>query len=311
MGNNYFRRRLRVTLTSKLKGESLIFGDFVDIDKNFVMQGKIIKYPFTQMDELDLTIYNLNPITRGNIIAGEYFDITIEAGYYDGNFGQIYKGYVLRVISGDEDAITTITRFICTDSKEFYNLGFINATFDESSNFYEIAEYIAANGSRQVSVELDERLKNYQAKGGRTLFGSQYDELAKIAEDANFNIKVEDNVVKIFGFDDFSNTTQTAIVLNANTGMVGIPTLTNNGVEVKALMNPKYQIYGLIKLNNSEIRNEQDEIIPNRELGAFFSSDGLYKVIKMVYNFDNKTGPFDIYITALSRDVYESLITSG
>lgn len=309
MANQYFRRKLKITLTSRLKSNSIILVSG-DIETDLIVKGQISKYPFTQMDEMDLVVYNLNPITRGNIIAGKYFDIKVEAGYEEGSFGVIYEGFVIRALSGDQDAVTTITSFICVDSNQFRNFGFISATFNEAANFYEIAKYIAENGTQSVSIELDERLKNFAANGGRTLFGSQNDELLKIADDAGFGYKIENNVAKIFGYDTFSNTTQTAVVLNAKTGMIGIPTLTEDGIEVVALINPNFKTLGLIKLDNSDIRNEQDQPIPNRELGAFFSSDGLYKIIKIVYNFDNKTGPFTASITALSRNIYESLSIS-
>lgn len=311
MQNRYFRRKLRITLTSKLKNTSLILASGENVETDLYVQGKVMKYPYTQMDELDLSIYNLNPITRGEIIASKYFDIKVEAGYLEGNFGTIYEGFVLRIIGGDEDATTTVTRFICTDSAEFRNFGFISASFDESANFYEIAEYAAKNGTIPISVELDERLKNFKAKGGRTLFGGQFDELQKVADDSGFQLKVEGNKAKIFSFDTFSDTTETAIVLNSNTGLIGIATLTNSGVEFRALMNPNFKILGLVKINNSDIRNEQGEVIPNRDLGAYFSSDGLYKIIKLVYDFDNRTGAFQVYGTALSRNVYESLAISG
>lgn len=311
MANQYFKRRLRITLTSKLKGNSIVIVNSEDVEKDLIVKGKVNKYPFTQMDECDLTIYNLNPITRGNIIAGQYFDILIEAGYFEGNFGTIYEGFVLRAISGDQDATTTITRFICTDSSDFRNFGFINATFEESANFYQIAKYIAENGDQPVTIELDERLKNFPATGGRTLFGSQYTELQQLADDAGYGFKVENNVAKLFNFDSFSDTEQTAVVLNANTGMLGIPTLTDSGVEVRALLNPTYRTLGLIKLNNADIRNEQDQPLPNRDLGAFFSTDGLYKIIKLTFVFDNEAGAFQTYITALSRNIYESLAVSS
>lgn len=310
MSNQYFKRKLKITLTSTKQNKSIeiVSGD---VETDLIARGKIMKYPFTQMDECDLTLYNLNPITRGEIIAGEFFNIRIEAGYEKGNFGEIFKGFVIRAISGDEDATTTITRFICTDSANFRNFGFISATFNEAANFYQIAEYIAANGSQPVSIELDERLKNFAATGGRTLFGGQYDELEKIADDAGYGFKVEGNTAKIFNFDTFSDTTQTAVELNAETGLIGIATLTNSGVEFRALMNPKFKTLGLVKINNSDIRNEQDEPIPNRDLGAFFSTDGLYKIIKLTYDFDNLTGPFQVSGTALARDIYESLAISG
>lgn len=311
MANKYFKRRLRITLTSRLKNNSIVIVNSEDVEKDLIVRGKVNKYPFTQMDECDLTIFNLNPVTRGEIVAGQYFDIRIEAGYFDGNFGTIYEGFVIRSISGDQDATTTITRLICTDSSEFRNFGFINATFEESANFYQIAEYIAENGDVPISIELDERLRNFKATGGRTLFGSQYNELQQLADDAGYGFKVENDVARIFNFDNFSDTEQTAVVLNAESGMLGIPTLTENGIEVRALLNPTYKTLGLIRLNNSDIRNEQDQPIPNRDLGAFFSTDGLYKIIKLTFEFDNETGPFQTYITALSREIYESLAVSN
>lgn len=297
-----FKRRLTITFLEDNGGFIQIVGTSQETD--LIVVGQIRKFPFTQMAECDLTIYNLTPIQRGNIIAKNYNRIRVEAGYIDGNFGVIYEGTILRILGGRKDAVTTVARVVSVDSGDFKNFGFISASFDESTNFFEIGEYIAKHGSERVNIELDERLKNFKATGGRSIFGGQYEELDKLATDAGYMFNIDNGLAKIFS-KDFG--TGVAEVVNANTGMVGVPTLTGEGVQVETLLNPRFQILGFIQLDNASIRNEQLDVIPDRVLGAELSTDGVYKIIKITHEFTNYTGAFKTSIVALSKDMYESI----
>ena len=78
------------------------------------------------------------------------------------------------------------------------------------------------------------------------------------------------------GFIDISlrgESTETAFVLKAGTGLVGSPSLTDKGVSYKALLNGRIKINGKVKIESRLV-------------------NGVYKNIQIVYRGDNRDGDF-------------------
>lgn len=78
------------------------------------------------------------------------------------------------------------------------------------------------------------------------------------------------------GFIDISlrgESTETAFVLKPGTGLVGSPSLTDNGVSYKALLNGRIKINGKVKIESRLV-------------------SGVYKNTQLVYRGDNRDGEF-------------------
>lgn len=74
-----------------------------------------------------------------------------------------------------------------------------------------------------------------------------------------------------------------AVLLNANTGLIGYPTITQNGVECKAIFNPDFKFAGLIQL---------ETVVPK--------ASGTWRIIKLAHNLtanDPNGGAWESYIT--------------
>lgn len=82
---------------------------------------------------------------------------------------------------------------------------------------------------------------------------------------------------------DTSGSSGNAVLLNKNTGLIGYPVLTNEGVEVKSLYNPAFRLGSLVKI---------ESVVPR--------ASGTWRIIKLSHEltaFDPKGGPWESRLT--------------
>lgn len=75
-----------------------------------------------------------------------------------------------------------------------------------------------------------------------------------------------------------------AVLLTKDTGLLGYPVLTNEGVQLKALYNPAFRLGGLVKV---------ESIVPK--------ASGTWRIIKLTHElaaFDSRGGPWESQMTA-------------
>lgn len=81
-----------------------------------------------------------------------------------------------------------------------------------------------------------------------------------------------------------------AVVLTAETGLVGTPEQTNDGIKVRCLLNPRLRIGGRIKLDNASVKEMKTELKMNANLYGKpkLDNDGLYRIIKCEFTGDTR-----------------------
>ena len=122
--------------------------------------------------------------------------------------------------------------------------------------------------------------------------------------------KTENNVAKIFGDDIekeevivFTKTLENGKVVSES-GLIGIPSLSNDGLYFDCLINSKLSIYSIVKIDNSIININQEGAIPNVETGGQLNSDGLYRVVKITTNFSNDGQNNQTSVKAISLNLF-------
>ena len=310
-----FGRLLKISISDTV-GNSLVLVDSVNRKyRDYLCKGTIERFPGSQKDCLTLTIYNLDPVIRGEISVGTYSIIRVDFGYEDegGLMTTIFEGQIMRPQHRRKDEVTDATIIYAYDSGQFKTYGFFSKTYMDGTNYYDIAQDILKKGNVQISYALSEKLKQYTVKGSETFYGSQDELLEGIADKCGLTYKTENNVARIFGNSDtleevivFSKTLNNGRVISES-GLIGIPTLSTDGLYLKCLVNPKLKVYSHFKISNSIISNDWNVAIPNVSAGGQLSSSGHYKVIKLTTYFSNDGEQNYTDIKAVSVDIYEAV----
>lgn len=311
-----FGRLFKLTLTSPLSGvESLVL---VDTQKNktnsYIIEGTIERFPYTEVDCLTLTIYNLEPSIRGEIAVGTYTGAVLEFGYEDegGMLSTLFSGNIIRPLYTRVDPVTDATILYVWDSGDFKNYGLVSLCYDAGVNYYQIAQDIATKGTYNISYELSEKLKTIKTTSAKSIYGSQDETLQQIANECGLPYKTENNIAKIFGDDVeneevivFTRTLENGKVVSES-GLIGIPSLSNDGLYFECLINPKLSIYSVVKIDNSIINIEQTGALPSVETGGQLNSDGLYRVVKITTKFSNDGQNNQTSVKAISLNLFNT-----
>jgi hypothetical protein len=138
------------------------------------------------------------------------------------------------------------------------------------------------------------------------MFGMAREQMNDIAKSTNTSWFVENGKVNMIKDDGYLP--GDVVVINSETGMLGVPENTNDGIEVRCLLNPGIKVGTRIKLNNADIATtkiNQQGAFPtygNINLVASKSSDGVYRVLVREHEGDNRGNTFETRLTCLSVD---------
>lgn len=230
----------------------------------------------------EIVIYNLNKNTETDIFKNGKI-VSLEAGYRDGPFGLIFKGFIRQPIRGKEDATTYFLKLICIDGDDALNLGFASMTLADRQTAQQIINSIARSSTVPFDVQINGELPQQATTRSKTIFGSASDAIRSVAINNNAAFFVNNGQAVVTPLNKAPNVS--IPTLNANTGMVGIPFQVDQGVQVRSLLNPLFQMGEWIRLNNASIIQAQLEI---GQLQTMLDADGIYRIIEIHYTGDTR-----------------------
>ncbi|WP_370603246.1 hypothetical protein NMD46_17545 [Escherichia coli] len=207
-------------------------------------------------------VYNLSPTTQNRIMQKEFSRIQVIAGYKgqpdaagnypDENVGMIFNGDIRFTVTGKDNATDSWIMLQCIDSWE----GHLNAS---------VKTTVAAGWKYRDLFSLG--MKSFEPYGiesgavsdmpetvfprGRVVYQNTSRLMNHIAGQCKANWWYENNLVNIVPEDKYIGV---ATVLNANTGLIGMPQQTMGaGVNVRCLINPNIKLAGLIRLDQASV----------------------------------------------------------
>jgi hypothetical protein len=235
----------------------------------------------------EITIYNLSAQTETNIWKNAT-DVILSAGYVNGPWGVIFQGRIVQPVRGKENGTDYYLRLVCSSGDQLLQTGIGNNTYGSQQLKTMLAQQVCRDASVPFDLQVDPKLQaqdNQAMPRGKTIFGRPRDYLRRIALSQGASFYVDAGQAKMTLF----NTDPPAIVpvLNYLTGMVGIPHQTDNGVEVRSLINPNFNIDSWVNLNNHDI-NAFQVSLPNNPYPYPLDQDGLYHIIGMDITGDTR-----------------------
>lgn len=250
----------------------------------------------------EITIYNLSPQTETNIIFNAT-NAVLSAGYVDGPYGQIFTGRIIQKIRGkDPDGVTFFLKLVCMDGDQQLQTNFCNMAMGEGQTEEQQAKLIARNANVPFEPKVDLNLSQDQQKAfrGKTIFGRPRDYFRSIALNNGAAFYADKGDINI----TLLNTSPPNVVpeLNYKSGMIGIPHQTDQGMEVRSLINPQFTIDSWIHLNNKNIIKQQITISEDQATFApLLDLDGLYHIIGMTITGDTRGNDWYMDLITLTQ----------
>lgn len=255
-----------------------------------------------------IRVYNLSRETVREIRA-EYDSVVLQAGYEKGPFGTIFAGSIKQFGLGKESARDTYLDIFAADGDVGFNFGVISATLAAGASLTDVIDKAAKAMDMPVAYKPADFAAFPRSIRGKVLFGMARDVLRDAARSADAAWSIHDGKVTLVPLTEYLP--GTAVILNAQTGLVGMPELTPGGVNARCLLNPKIKVGGLIQINNDAVnrvvqQNPEDPRQYNSwrdiNIRAQTNADGLYQAFAVEHSGDTRGLPWWSELTMLSVD---------
>jgi hypothetical protein len=260
-----------------------------------------------------VSVFNPNPQTIAAFKNQEFKTLTLEAAYED-NIALIYSADVKQSLYiHEEDNVTARMDIFCAEGGNAYQMSHVNKALaagwkpqDKVNLALDAMKAHGITGLGLVNVDLSQPAR----PRGRAIVGMARDILREVALSAGAVWSMNGGQVHIL---DHSKPVQSdgPVVLNSDTGLIGWPQQTENGIVARCLINPAIKVHTQVKIDESQINGAEQD---NTPLGATSSrnldlkntgqiaADGIYRVVFLEIEGDTRSQPWWMTLTLLATE---------
>ncbi len=257
----------------------------------------------------EIRVYNLSPHTIDQI-RGEFSNVELSAGYEGGSYGEVFQGTIIQYRIGRENATDNYLDILAADGDVFYNYATLNSSLSKGLSQADVLAHI----KKETGIEMDTSalLIDSQHKPnirGQILFGMARAHIRNIASTLDSGWSIQNGQVVLI--DNKGYRDGEAVAINVNTGLIGVPEQTDEGIRITCLLNSKIRIGGKVQLNNSEVsqlmqadKNSIAQVSYNQWAGitplAPLSPDGSYMAFSVEHEGDSRGNIWYTHIIGLA-----------
>jgi hypothetical protein len=230
------------------RGDEKSGGDGIDLSQmriRFRVEQQDNEHP----NSAAIRIYNLKQATI-EVVRHEYSRVSLSAGYQEAESGIIFTGTIRQFGWGRESETDTYLDVFASDSDLPYNWSFLNKTVAKGSTIAQLYQSIADD----MGLELE--LHNLPATGGilprgrvKWAFGKV--PLGSLSRTVGATWSIQNGKLVVKPLDGYLP--GDPLEINMQSGMIGIPEQTIDGVRVRTLLNPRLSIGTRVRLNNKDV----------------------------------------------------------
>ena len=231
--------------------------------------------------EGNIDIYNLSEENEARI-RDRGKKVTINVGYQGGELRRLFTGTIRRVRRHRVE-LDRVTRIVVGGELSVRSMGqgpravFIKAYEGEVPARTIVSDAINVLGLSVGSLEQlpgDATETDFKYNGDARVF------LTYFLEPYGLHWYIEDGVVKLSKYRQTSDDRPAGITISERTGMIGTPTITDDGVRVQTLLDSRLALNSRVKIESSVFDNQEFE-------GA------TWKVVELTHIGNNREGVFE------------------
>jgi ethanolamine utilization microcompartment shell protein EutS len=229
-----------------------------------------------------ISIMNLTKSHRRQI--GEEFDkIELKAGYEGGPLSTIFKGDI-EDVEHTKDTADVKSEMTCGDGNEGVQKGAVSKTFPAGTKPKAIIEYLQSEmpGTTKGEMKGIDDLPAY--KRPVSLYGWAAREMDKLGREHGFYWSIQNGEVEAVKNDQVLSRTT---VVSKETGMIGIPTVTDKGVRIKALLNSE-----IAPGRTIDVRSDFLDEASGKDKRKSDDGGGLFRVSEVTFSGTNRGEEF-------------------
>lgn len=279
-----------------IRKASLIIGDdtsaleMSELHFTFSIRQSDIQTP----NSANIRVYNVSKATAGRARElEEGGTVVIQAGY-DGNFGTIFRGSIIQVLVGKENATDSFIDITAGDGTLGYVFAVVKKAMAAGSTVRDrinaAMEALAAHGIRPGFIPKD--LPENPLPRGKVMFGMAREILSDAAASCDADWWIHNGEVNIVGGRSYLP--GEVAVLNSETGLIGTPVQSIDGVAMRTLLNPSIVPGRVVQLDNKKVTIQQAKFVPDMPGSLQYGfvpkldADGHYRAIVVNHTGDSR-----------------------
>jgi hypothetical protein len=271
------------------------------------IQFKIEQSDLDSPNKAIIRVFNLSPTTAQRV-QKEFQRVVLQGGYQTGKFGVLFDGTVKQVRRGRIDQTNTYLDILAADGDVAYNQGIVNKVMAAGSTAKQRLDTISQAMDLPVGYSAD--LPSGALSRGKVMFGMGRDYLRDLTNTTGTTWSIQNGKVVVLPLGGYLP--GEAVKISSGTGMIGLPEQTEQGIEVKVLLNPALRIGGLVQIDNASIQRAflpvnlftpgeiTQEKFPN--LYPKVTDDGFYRIYVAEHEGDTRGVPWYTNLVCLAID---------
>lgn len=236
-----------------------------------------------------IRVYNLSDETA-NQIQKEFTKVELKAGY-EGNFGTIFVGTVKQFRRGRESPVDTYLDLFLGDGDVAYNWGYVNISLAAGSTSRDVLlAVMRVLEQHGITMGYVPEFPEIRMPRGRVFSGMCRDVLRTLADTVGMTWSIQSGRLQFVPKQGYIP--GDAVVLTSNTGLIGMPEQTQDGIYARCLLNPNLRVSGQVQINNSSVQQAQISLAygadPRNFQIADVSKDGFYRLLVVEHIGDTR-----------------------
>lgn len=234
----------------------------------------------------EINVYNLSEETASRI-QREFSRVVLSAGY-EGNVGLIFKGNIRQVRTWRENGVDTVLAILAADGDRAYNFATVNTTLAAGSKPEDRVKVCqGAMTAKGTGAGHTPSLGGQPLPRGKVMYGMARAYMRDEARGTDTDWSIQDGKMQMVPRRGYLP--GEAVLLTHETGLVGTPEQTQEGVNVRALLNPLLRVGGRIKLDNKSVKVMQSPLkAAAGQRPARLDDDGIYRILKVEFTGDTR-----------------------
>lgn len=264
-----------------------------------------------------IRIWNLGPDKATQIIR-EFQRVDLAVSYGDLDVQTVIKGEIAQVAYGRENATDTFLDLMVQDADRAIIWGTVAISLKPGWNDDQVLDSIMKAWESKVDLGYRPAFKRTNANNdGLVLYGAISDALDELCARQNCHWFVEDEELNIVPRDGFIPGSEPPL-LTSESGLLGTPILTYQGIQGRCLMNAAIKVGSLVQLRNSDITQlslkhpilgvtDPGSIVPT--LNNPVETYGTYKVLAVTHEGNSRENQWETRF--ICCDVDNTAFTGG
>ncbi|BBE08572.1 hypothetical protein MCB1EB_0411 [Mycoavidus cysteinexigens] len=217
-----------------------------------------------------ICIWNLNRTHLNQLLSGTFKRVALSVGYTE--LRLLYTGDILKATL-QRDGLDSILVLECADGDTDYRHARVSLTLKAGTSDQQAIQQLAQSlDQTQLGTVAQGRLNSLPR--GRVFCGNTRDALSQIAQANQADWSIQDGELLLLPAQQVL--ADEATLVSQDTGMIGAPEASEDGLIVTALLNPAIRIGGLVRVHSiTESFNGDYKVVSVSHCGDTYGDEWL------------------------------------